>query len=149
MNFESKSKPLCALNAICHIIEIQREIRKNVILAPTRRGESQNFAGFDAALTGLSPVTSASRWARPTEPSDSWPGIGTGSAGHGSTGPAHPVRPASLALTGDDPRSPARALFRKYKSINGLTYPSATARLSRVGSRKNKRRRISSRWKSR
>jgi hypothetical protein len=29
-----------------------------------------------------------------------------------------------------------RALFRKYKSINGLTYPSATARLSRVGSQK-------------
>jgi hypothetical protein len=31
------------------------------------------------------------------------------------------------------------ALFRKYKSINGLTYPSATARLSRVGSQKKQK----------
>jgi hypothetical protein len=81
---------------------------------------------------------------------------GHGSTGHGSTGPAHPVRPASLARAGDGARPPAmmpdrrrRALFRKYKSINGLTYPSATARLSRVGSQKNERRRISSRWNSR
>ncbi len=32
-----------------------------------------------------------------------------------------------------------RVLFRKYKSINGLTYPSATARLWRVGSQKKRR----------
>ena len=71
MNFESESKHLCASSANCHIVEIQREIRTNVFLAPTRRGEPQNFAGFGAAPGGISPTT-------PTGPPEPGPGARDG-----------------------------------------------------------------------